>query len=99
MLSSLLRAFADYAIPFEGLGIKSVLERRYLGVCRSQDVFMKELKEFPEKKNELIKVINDFPYLNAREKKEMILYLEGFFRDFDKHNIIAYKLLNECLDF
>jgi hypothetical protein len=90
---------AEYAVPFPDLGLKSVLERRYLGVCRSQDVFMKELKEFPEKKNELIKVINDFPYLNAREKKEMILYLEGFFRDFDKHNIIAYKLLNECLDF
>jgi hypothetical protein len=90
---------ADYAVPFPDLGLKSVLERKYLGVCRSQDVFMKELKEFPEKKKELIKVINDFPYLNAKTKKEMIIYLEGFFRDFDKHNIIVYKLLNECLDF
>jgi hypothetical protein len=89
----------DYAVPFEGLGIKSVLERRYLGICRSQDVFMKELKEFPEKKGEFVKIINDFPYLNAKAKKEMISYLEGFFRDFDKHNIIVYKLLNECLDF
>jgi hypothetical protein len=90
---------ADYAVPFPDLGLKSVLERKYLGVCRSQDVFMKELKEFPEKKKELIQVINDFPYLNAKTKKEMIMYLEGFFRDFDKHNIIVYKLLNECLDF
>jgi len=57
------------------------------------------LKEFSGKKKELIKVINDFPYLNAKTKKEMIMYLEGFFRDFDKHNIIVYKLLNECLDF
>jgi hypothetical protein len=89
----------NYAVPFETLGLKSVLERRYLGICRSQDVFQKELKEFLEKKNEFIKVINDFPYLNVKSKKEMIMYLEGFFRDFDKHNIIVYKLLNECLDF
>jgi hypothetical protein len=89
----------DYAVPFEGLGIKSVLERRYLGICRSQEIFMNELKEFPARKKELVKVINDFPYLNAKTKKEMISYLEGFFRDFDKHNIIVYKLLNECLDF
>jgi hypothetical protein len=89
----------DYAVPFEGLGLKSVLERRYLGICRSQDIFMKELLEFPAKKKEFIKVINDFPYLNAKTKKEMIMYLEGFFRDFDKHNIIVYKLLNECIDF
>jgi hypothetical protein len=90
---------ADYAVPYVGLGLKSVLERRYLGICRSQEVFMRELKEFSDKKKEMIKVINDFPYLNAKTKKEMIMYLEGFFRDFDKHNIIVYKLLNECLDF
>ena len=89
----------DYALPFKDLGLKSVLERRYLGICRSQDIFTNELKEFIEKKTEFYKVINDFPYLNAKNKKEMITYLEGFFRDFDKHNIIVYKLLNECLSF
>jgi len=28
----------DYAVPFEGLGLKSVRERRYLGICRSQEI-------------------------------------------------------------
>jgi hypothetical protein len=89
----------DYAVPFEGLGLKSVLERRYLGICRSQEIFMNDLKQFSDKKKEFYNVINDFPYLNAKNKKEMIMYLEGFFRDFDKHTIVVYKLLNECLDF
>jgi len=89
----------DYAAPFDGLGLKSVLERRYLGICRNLETFTNELKEFSEKKTEFFKVVNDFPYLNERTKKEMIMYLEGFFRDFNKQNIIAYKLLNDCLDF
>jgi hypothetical protein len=90
---------ADYAVPFEGLGLKSVLERRYLGICRRQEIFMNDLKEFPDKKEELVKVINDFPYLNTKTKKEMISYLESFFKDFDKRNSIVYKLGHDCLNF
>jgi len=61
----------DYAIPFEGLNLKSVRERRYLGICRSEDVFINALKEFNDKKEEFYKVINDFPLLSAKTKKEM----------------------------
>jgi hypothetical protein len=90
---------ADYAVPYEGLGLKSVLERRYLGICRSEETFIDAIKEFSDKKEEFIKVINDFPYLNEKSKKEMILYLESFFKDFDKRNTIVYKLRDECIDF
>lgn len=90
---------AYYAVPFDGLGLKSVLERRYLGICRSPEVFMNSLKEFSDKKEELVKVIKEFPYLNAKTKKEMIRYLESFYKNFDKHNDILYTLRNECLDF
>jgi len=90
---------ADYAVPYEGLGLKSVLERRYLGICRSEDIFINALKEFSDRKKEFIKVINDFPYLNAKSKNEMIMYLESFFKDFDKHSSIVNKLRNECLNF
>ena len=88
---------ADYAVPFEGLNLKSVLDRRYLGVCRSQEVYKNRLKEFSEKKDELYKVINDFPYLNAKVKKEMILYLNGFLKYLDKPNSFSNKFLNECI--
>lgn len=90
---------ADYAVPYEGLGLKSVLDRRYLGICRSEEIFINELKEFSDKKDEFKKVINEFPYLNARIKKDMIFYLESFFQDFDKRNTIVFKLRNECLNF
>ena len=89
----------DYAIPFEGLGLESVRERKYLGVCRSESEFLEALAEFCDKKEEIYKVINDFEYLDARNKKEMINYLEGFYKSFDKRNSIVFQLLKDCLEF
>lgn len=88
----------DYAIPFEGLGLESVRERKYLGVCRTEEEYLEALAEFRDKKEEIYSVINDFPFLSPRSKKEMINYLEGFYRNFDKRNSIVYFLLKDCIE-
>lgn len=87
---------ADYAVPSEGLGTKSVLERYYLGTCRSETVFLNAIKEFSDKKDEFYKVIEDFPYLNDRSKRSMIDYLNGFYNGFDRNNNIIYGFLKTC---
>jgi len=89
----------NYSVPFEGLGIESVLERRYLGICRSEEVFINALREFSDKKEEFYKVINEFPYLKEKTKKEMIVYLDGFYKEFDKRNTIVSNLLGGCISF
>jgi hypothetical protein len=87
---------ADYAIPYEGLGLESVTQRRYVGICRTEDVFINALREFSDKKEEFYKVINEFPLLNEKEKKKMTRYLDSFYDGFDKRNSIVFNLLNEC---
>jgi hypothetical protein len=87
---------ADYAIPHESLGIESVRERLYLGICRSEDVFINALKEFSDKKEEFYKVIKDFKLLSEKEKTNMIRYLDSFYAGFDKRNSIVSNLVNEC---
>jgi len=86
----------DYAIPFETLPIETTKDRLYMAVCRSETEFINELKEFVDKKDQFYKVINDFPYLSARSKKDMINYLEGFFSGIDKRNTMVNKLLKDC---
>jgi hypothetical protein len=90
---------ADYAVPFDGLGLNSVRERRYLGVCRSEDVFINALKEFTDKIEEFYKVINDFPLLSVKVKKDILGYLDTFYSEFDKRNTIVFNLLNGCIKF
>jgi hypothetical protein len=88
----------NYAMPYVGMRIKSVRERVYLGMCRDEQVFTKELGEFLNKKEEFYKVISEFPYLKENTKKEMISYLDEFYRDFDQWNTITKKVLSGCLN-
>jgi hypothetical protein len=90
---------AEYAVPFEGLGLESVRQRRYVGICRSEDVFINALKEFTDKKEAFYKVINDFQLLNEKEKEKIIRYLDSFYEGFDKHNSIIDDILAGCSNF
>jgi hypothetical protein len=89
---------ADYAIPAEGLGIKSVRERYYLGICRNEAEFQNALKEFSDKKEAFYGVINEFPYLSEKSKNEMIDYLDTFYADLTGGHLIM-NFLNECQKF
>lgn len=90
---------ADYAIPYEPLGLESVRERRYVGICRSEDVYINALREFKEKKEEFYKVINEFPVIDEKSKKDMIRYLDTFYSGFDKRNSVVYNILDGCNKF
>jgi hypothetical protein len=90
---------ADYAIPYEPLGLESVRERRYVGICRTEEVLTNAIKEFLGKKAEFYKVINEFPLLDQKEKNKMISYLDSFYADFDKRNTLVNNILRECNNF
>jgi hypothetical protein len=90
---------AVYAVPAEITGTKTVRERIFLGVCRSKEVYLKDLDQFIEKKETLYKLINDYPYLNQRSKKDIIMYLDGFYDQLKGRKEIIDILLNSCKRF
>jgi hypothetical protein len=86
---------AHYAVPTEGLGLESVKQRRFLGDCRSVEQYTYALKEFSENKPEFYRIINEFTYLNEKERKSMIGYLDEFYTALEK-GILINTLLREC---
>lgn len=91
---------ATYAIPAENVGTENVRERIFEGVCRSKDVFYRRLDLFSEKKEEFYSVINDFPYINQKVKRDITGYLNGFFIQLGgKRDLILYNLTNSCKKF
>lgn len=86
----------DYAVPFDRLPIESTRQRLYMAVCRSDESFLKMINEFVQKKEALLRVINDFPYLNPRSKKDMTTYIEGFFSLVNKRNTLLSSLKTDC---
>jgi hypothetical protein len=90
---------AHYAVPVEDMGIKSVTERLYLGICRGEETYKKEVKEFIDRKEEFYKVINEFPLIKEKTRKDMIEYLNSFYDEFDSRNTIIDKMLSRCKNF
>lgn len=90
---------APYAIPADGYGLKSVRDRHYFGICRSEDEFRNALDEFSDKKEEFFTLIRKFPYLSLEAKSDMLNYLDEFFIGIDNQYSLVSKFLEECQKF
>jgi len=86
-----------YAVPTEEIGIENVRERKFFGICRTKEVYQKDLDMFQKKKAEFYKVINEFQYLSQGDKKDITGYLDSFFNQLEgKRDLLLYNLLNTC---
>ena len=75
---------ADYAIPPDYLGIENVRQPIFSGICRTSDVYREDLKRFSDSKEKLYAVVNEFPHLNERSKKDITHFLDQFFDQLEK---------------
>ncbi len=87
----------EYAIPLEDLGIESVTERLYRGICMPEEHILKARDIFIEKKEVLFKVIDDFTYLNKRDKENMKNYLTSFYTLIESEKSFKRWILDSCL--
>jgi hypothetical protein len=91
---------AGYAIPDDKItGTTNIRERIFLGVCRSREVYQNDIKKFLQKKDEFYRIINEFPYLNTKQKKDLTLYLDEFFVQCTGKQKILDVFLDNCKHF
>jgi hypothetical protein len=89
-----------YAEPAEIVGIKTVRQRLFLGICRSKQVFNTDLDLFQSKKDDFLNVINSFEHIKASEKKDMTEFLNGFFDELKgTRESLLYFLTQNCKNF
>ena len=88
---------AHYAIPGENLGIKSITDRYFLGPCREDVEYQSAIDHFLSKSDEIMNLINSFPYLEERQKNEIISYLESYFKESSDPGFIKKQLNETCL--
>lgn len=70
---------AGYALPSEILGTETVKERVYRGFPRTMEELQSALDIFRTKRAAINSLINNFPYLSSRNKKELTDYLDEFY--------------------
>jgi hypothetical protein len=71
---------ASYALPNEILGTESVTERVYRGFPRRMEELQAVFDVFRSKKDKIYSLVNNCSYLASRTKREVIDYLEEFYR-------------------
>ena len=87
---------AMYAVPGENLGISSVRERYFLGLCRNDEAMVEALEHINQYREEILQVVNSCDYLEEGDKKEMILYLEDYFALATDYDVIGPMLERTC---
>ncbi|MEP7106652.1 MAG: hypothetical protein ABI760_01695 [Ferruginibacter sp.] len=90
---------ANYAIPPSELIITSVRQRFYLGFPRTLEELQAELRNFRSQKPAIDSLIMNLGQLSAFNKKDMIKYLDEFFkiseREKDIRDIFIYNARKE----
>jgi hypothetical protein len=89
---------ARYARPHEKLQgkIKDVRSRLYRGLCRKQEEFTPVFAIFKQKKTDIYELYRQFPYLDGRNKKSALRYLEEFYRIIDTPRLVKKYLVENC---
>ena len=82
---------AEYAVPDQWLNIENVQQRMYRGFPRSMDELNDALGIFKQQKENIYALINNFSLLTSSSKKEMISYLEEFYKIIDNPNLVKSK--------
>jgi len=90
---------ASYAVPQKGLGILSVKERYYIGVCRDPDFYEQILALFRDRRTAMLQECLDFPHLNKRSREHVTAYLESFFKILDNPGKVRTEILKHCDNF
>ncbi|HER10214.1 MAG TPA: hypothetical protein ENO20_15015 [Bacteroides sp.] len=85
-----------YAVPGEALGIKTVRERYYLGLCGSRERHLSVIRELESYREKISRLILDFEYLDDMEKMDMVAFIQSYFNAAQKEKFIDREIMSTC---
>jgi hypothetical protein len=87
---------AHYAIPGDALGVTSVKERYFLGLCRPLETHMKTIEKLAEYQDEILDLIMNFEYLEEDVRLEMVDYIVSYFVESEQDRFVKAYLDPTC---
>jgi hypothetical protein len=87
---------AQYAAPATALPIQDVTERFFLGVCENNVSLDTVAEEFVQLKSRILGTIENFPYMNDRNRKSAYTYIDNFYRTYRNEGSLVHTLTRTC---
>lgn len=86
---------APYAVPDEKVDIKSVTERFYMGNSRTLNELEAILNVYKEKKQSILLAVKNFRFLNDKEKRILVNYIEDFYKTAESKSLIRAAFIDK----
>jgi len=87
---------ADYAVPSEGLEIENVRQRLYRGYQRTLPELNVAIEIFNNQKKNIYSLINNFQLLTEKNRKDMIGYLDEFYKIINNNSQVQYFFVDQA---
>lgn len=87
-----------YAVPPEDLGFSDIRQRFYKGPCFTENEGQAVADLFLSKKEAVLSIYRDSPWLDNRYKNETIEYLEEFYETISSSRSIKNYMLSTCIE-
>ncbi len=87
---------ASYAIPGDHVDIPSVRFRKYLGYCVDESTLNQAVALFLEKEQEVISYVEQFPWLQGRDKERSLSYIREFYQELKDPKLLNRKIASAC---
>jgi len=87
---------APYATADRRLGLRSVVDRKYRGPCRTAEEFEAAAAPFLARRADMLALVDSIRDLEAATRRETKEYVEGFFRAIDKPASIRKTFVEGC---
>ncbi len=87
---------ANYAYPAPNLEIQSVRDRLYRGICRTSQEYLEAIELFKAKEKEIYQFCNSFNYLEAKERKQIVRYIEQFYFILNNPRLLDSEIYSKC---
>jgi len=87
---------APYAEPHPRFKLRSVLVRKYRGQCSNNERMPETIAYIQSKRAEIYGLVDDLVDLDKRSRKQVIGYLDGFFKEVSNEKTVQKKLIKGC---
>jgi len=87
---------APYAVPPDGIPVRSVKTRYYMGYCRFNSEVVAAAAEFRAKRPAIETMFAQLP-LAERPRAKALSYLAAFYNDIATDDSVRAKVLNKCI--
>ena len=88
---------APYAVPPDGVSIRSVRTRVYQGYCRLNQEVLAAAADFRAKRPAIEAVFSQVPDLSDRSRSKALAYLASFFDQIATDDSVRSKILKDCI--